>query len=142
MHVICHIYISMLNLQESHPNIYKYLKIGGFTASVSGLLFSKIPYDQITETTINWSCKGTHGLSEKTENIGTSEKWICLNHIIAALREHLDSVIWKKATSKHIDYGKKKRFLKVEEDVTMLSETLTNYVELQFYIPEIKKKTE
>ena len=36
----------------------------------------------------------------------------------------------------------KKRFLKVEEDVTMLSETLTNYVELQFYIPEIKKKTE
>ena len=110
MHVICHIYISMLKLQESHPNIYKYLKIGGFTASVSGLLFSKIPYDQITETTINWSCKGTHGLSEKTENIGTSEKWICLNHIIAALREHLDSVIWKKATSKHIDYGKKKVF--------------------------------
>ena len=58
--------ISMLNLQDSHPNIYQYLKNGAFTASFSGLPFSKIPCDQIIETTINRSSKSTSGLSGKT----------------------------------------------------------------------------
>ena len=52
---------------------------------------------------------------------------MCLNHITAALREHLDSVIRKRTTSKHIDYGKN-RVLKDREDVTMLSETLRDWV--------------
>ena len=85
-------FISMLNLQDSHPNIYQYLKNGGFTASISGLPFSKIPCDQIIETTINRSSKSTGGLFGKTENVGASEKWMRINHIMAALREHLDSV--------------------------------------------------
>ena len=76
----------MLNLQDSHPNIYKYLKNGGFTASISGLLFSKIPCDQIIETTINCSSKSTGGLSGKTENIGASEKWMQINHTMVAFR--------------------------------------------------------
>ena len=60
----------MLNLQDSHPNIYQHLKNGGFTASISGLPFSKMPCDQIIETTINCSSKSTSGLSGKTENVG------------------------------------------------------------------------
>ena len=44
-----------------------------------------------------------------------------------ALREHLDSTIRKRTTSKHINYGKK-RLLNDEKDVTMLSETLTHWV--------------
>ena len=67
-------FISMLNLQDSHPNIYRYLKNGGFTSSISGLPFSKIPCDQIIETTIYRSSKSTGGLSGKTKNIGASEK--------------------------------------------------------------------
>ena len=86
-------FISMLNLQDSHPNNYQYLKNGGFTASTSGLLFSKIPSDLIIETTINRSSKSTSRLSGKTENVGASEKWMWINHIMAALRQRLDSVI-------------------------------------------------
>ena len=77
--------ISMLNLQDSHPNIYQYLKNGGFTASISGLPFSKIPCDQLIETTINRSSKFTCGLSGKTENVGASVKWMRNNHIMATL---------------------------------------------------------
>ena len=35
------------------PSVYEYLTNEGFTTALSGLQFSKIPCDQITETTIN-----------------------------------------------------------------------------------------
>ena len=120
-------FISMLNLQDSHPNIYQYLKNGGFTASISGLLFSKIPWDQIIETTINRSSKSTGGLSGKTENVRASEKWMQTDHIIAALREHLDSVSRKRTGSKNIDCGMK-HFLSDENDDKMLSQTWEEWV--------------
>ena len=50
-----------------------------------------------------------------------------INHIMAALREHLDSVIRKRAGLKNIDCGMK-RFLSDENDVQMLSPTLENWV--------------
>ena len=62
--------ISMLNFQDSHPNIYQYLKNREFIASISGLPFSKIPCDQIIENTITRSSKSIGGLSRKTENVG------------------------------------------------------------------------
>ena len=67
-------FICVLNLQDSHPNIYQYLRNGEFTASISGLPYSKISCDQIFESTINCSSKSTSGFSGKTENFGTSEK--------------------------------------------------------------------
>ena len=76
----------MVNLQNSHLN-------RGFTASISDLPFSKIACDQIIETAINHSSKSTSGLSRKTENVGANETWMRINHMMAALREHLDSVI-------------------------------------------------
>ena len=120
-------FISRLNFQDSHPNIYQYLKNGGFTDSISGLPFSKIPCDQIIETTINCSSKSTGGLSGKTENVGASEKWMRINHIMAALRQHLDSVVRKRTGSKNIDCGMK-LFLSDENDVKMLSQTLEECV--------------
>ena len=86
-------FISMLNLQDPHPNIYQYLENGGFIASISDLPFSKIPYDQIMETTLNCSSKSTGGLSGKTENVEASEKRMRINHIMAALREYLDLIV-------------------------------------------------
>ena len=74
----------MFNLQDSHPNFYQYLKNGGFTASISGLPFLKIPCHQVIETTINRSSKSTGGSSGKIENVGASEKWMRINHIMAA----------------------------------------------------------
>ena len=46
---------------------------------------------------------------------------------MAALREHLDSVIRKRTGSKNIDCGMK-RFLSDENDVKMLSQTLEEWV--------------
>ena len=110
-------FISMLNFQNSHPNIYQYLKNGGFIASISGLPFSKIPEcDQIIEIIINRSSKSTGGLSGKTENIESSGKWMQINHIMAALREHLESVIRKSIGSKNTDCAMK-RFLSDKNDV-------------------------
>ena len=113
----------MLNLQDSHHNIYQYLKNRWFTASISGLRFSKLTCDQIIEITLNRSSKSTGVLSGKTENDGASEKWMRIKRIIAALREHLDSVIRKKAGSKIVD-SRMKRFLRDENDVKMPSQTL------------------
>ena len=72
-------FISMLSLQDSHPNIYQYLKNGRFTGSISGLPVSKIICDQIIETITNRSSKCTCGLSGKMENVGASEKLMRIN---------------------------------------------------------------
>ena len=90
------------------------------------ILFSKIPCDQIIEATINRSSKSTGGLSGKTENVGASEKWLRINHLMA-LREHLDPAIRKRTSSKNIDCGMKS-FLSDENDVKMLSQTLEEWV--------------
>ena len=91
------------------------------------ILFSKIPCDQIIEATINRSSESTGGLSGKTENVGASEKWLRINHLMAALREHLDPAIRKRASSKNIDCGMKS-FLSDENDIKMLSQTLEEWV--------------
>ena len=127
MHLICHIILSACSTSKNHHSIYQYLKNGGFTASISGLPFSKIPCDQIIETTINGSSKSTSGLSGKMENIGASEKWMQFNHIMAALREHLDFAIQKRTGLKNIDCGMK-HFLSDENDVKMLSEILEEWI--------------
>lgn len=95
---------------------------------VSGLPFSRITCNhQIIETTTNRSFKSIGGFSENIENIGASEKWMCLKHIMAALREHLDSVILKR-TSQNILTMIKKRLLQDEKDAKMLSEPFVNLV--------------
>ena len=57
------------------------------------------------------------------QKIGAIKTWTCLNHIIAALKKHFDSL----TTPKDIDYGKK-RLLNDGKNVTMLPETLTDWV--------------
>ena len=88
-------YVHMLNLEKSHPALFKHIEDHGFTVSLTGQPFTKIPCDQVIETTINRSSKATGGLSGKTENYGASERWMRINHIMAALRETLDEVTRK-----------------------------------------------
>ena len=85
--------MQMLNLHNSNPDLLHHMQEQGFTVSLSGLPYSRIPCDQVIEMTINRSSKDTGGLSEKTENVGASERWMRINHIMAALREHLDALI-------------------------------------------------
>ena len=85
--------MQMLNLHNSNPDLLHHVQEQGFTVSLSGLPYSRIPCDQVIEMTINRSSKDTGGLSGKTENVGASERWMRINHIMAALREHLDALI-------------------------------------------------
>ena len=56
MHVICHIVLSACSTSKILSPIFTSIsKMGGFTASISGLRFSKVACDQIIETTINQS---------------------------------------------------------------------------------------
>ena len=58
----------------------------GLTVSLSGQSFTRILCDQVIEMTINGASKDTGGLSGKTENTGASERWMRINHLMAALR--------------------------------------------------------
>ena len=46
-------YVGMCNLDERDSCMCKYLKEGGFTASLTGNVYSKIPVNQIIEIRIN-----------------------------------------------------------------------------------------
>ena len=119
MHVICHIILSACSTSKILIPIFTSI------SKMESLQLLFLVY-QIIETTINRSTKYTGGLSGKTENVRASEKWMRINHIMAALREHLDSVIRKKTGSENIDCGMK-GFLSDENDVKMLSQTLEEW---------------
>ena len=74
----------------------KYPRKKGFTVSLPGESFSKIPCDQVIEMTITPAYKGTGGLSGKTKNVGTSKLWMRINHIMATSRKSLDNMIREK----------------------------------------------
>ena len=75
------------------------------------------------EMTINLSSKDIGGLFGKTENVGVSERWMGINPIMAALREHLDALIKTRSWNKHVNLGRK-RMLSDENDVATLSDCL------------------
>ena len=71
---------------------------------------------------INRASKETGSLSGNTENVGARERWMRINHIMAAL-----SVIRKRKRSKQICLGKK-RTLSDENDVKVLRACLDEWV--------------
>ena len=99
----------------------------GFTVSLSGLPYSRIPCGQMIEMTINRSSKDTGGLFGKTEMVGASERWMRINHTMVALREHLDALIKTRSWNKHVDLGRK-RMLSDKNDVATLSDCLTEWM--------------
>ena len=71
MHIICHIILPASSASKILiPIFYQYFKNGGFTAFISCLPFSKIPSDQIIETTINLSTKSAGGYQEIWKMLG------------------------------------------------------------------------
>ena len=50
-----------------------------------------------------------------------------INHITAALREHLDALIKTRSWNKHVDL-RRKRMLSDENDVATLSDCLTEWM--------------
>ena len=68
-------YAQMIALPFANTQAHEYLKNGGFSGSLTGTPHTKIPYDQITETTINRQCKDLGGIGRNTENLGATERW-------------------------------------------------------------------
>jgi hypothetical protein len=101
-------YVDMRDLKTRNPDAYQYLHDGGFSGSLSGEKHTKIPMDQIIEMTINRFSKETGGLSGKTENVGASERWMRINHYLAALKQHLEDKVKKVTIYKHVELGTKR----------------------------------
>ena len=80
----------------------------GFTVSLSRQPFTRISCDQVIEVTINPASKDTGGLSRETEIAGASERWMRINHLMAALREKRDQMTRKRTSSAHVDLERKR----------------------------------
>ena len=65
--------------------------------------------------TVNGVSNDTGVLSGKTENVGSSEHWMRINHVMASFRENLDALTRKKPTAKHVNLGIK-RILEGKKD--------------------------
>ena len=68
-------YAQMITLPFANAQAHEYLKNGGFSGSLTGTPHTKIPYDQIIETTINRQYKDLGGIGGNTENLGATERW-------------------------------------------------------------------
>ena len=61
------------------------------------------------------------------QNVGVSERWMGINPIMAALREHLDELIKTRSWNRHVDLGRK-RMLSDKNDVATLCDCLTEWM--------------
>ena len=95
------IYVHMRSLKEEYKDeeykeAYEYLQNGGCNGSLSGRPHSRTPFNQVIEMIINTSSKQTGGLSCKTQNLGAVERLTRTNHLMVALREHIDNTLGKE----------------------------------------------
>ena len=74
----------MANLENSHPDMFNHMLNQGFFVSLPGQPFTRISCDQVIEMTINRESKDTGGMSGKIENTGARERWMRINHLMAA----------------------------------------------------------
>ena len=124
---LSYFYADMRALSKSNPSAYSYLEEGGFSGSLGSAKHSQLPMDQIIEMTINRFSKETGGLSGQTENKGGSERWMRINHYIAALKQHLETKVRKAKNSSHLELGSK-RMQKDEADVQRIVEGLNSWI--------------
>ena len=84
----------------------QFLCDGGFTGPITGEWHAK-PMDQIVKMTVNRFSKETGGLSGNTQIVGASQRWMRINHYLAALRQHLVERA-KGTKAKHVQPGSKR----------------------------------
>ena len=89
-------HVNMLNLEDLNTIMTKHILNKGFTFSLSGQTFTRMPCDREIEKTSNQVLKETGGLPGKIRTTIASDCWMRINHLMAALREiFLD----------HVDFG-------------------------------------
>lgn len=71
----------------------------GFSVSLTSRAHSSVPFDQVIEMFINRYYKVIDGFSQITQNEVAIERWESTNHLLAALREHMNKNIRKNTYS-------------------------------------------
>jgi hypothetical protein len=86
--------------------------------------------DQIIEVTINRSSKELVASLERLKTQGASERWMRINHYLAALKEHLETKVRIMSKCTHVELGStwSKRMEQDEEAVEKITEGLRAWV--------------
>ena len=123
----------MLNIEKNAPQIDQYLATDGPARSLSEKTFTMILIDQMIEMTINKSSKVVGGLSGVTENKGTNERLMRINHFHATLKQHLDLKIQREQLSQHAEFSK----IKIKKDEDHVKRVVAGLI---LWLPDIWKK--
>ena len=106
---LSYFYCHMYKLEKDNKEAYIFMLKGGFTRSMTGKPHSRIPIDQVIETTVNRCLKEVGGICGKTDNNDTAERWIRVNHLLPVLEEHHQQQNFaKKKLPHHEDLSFKK----------------------------------
>ena len=122
-------YISeMSHLSETHPDVYEYLKAGGFSVQIGEhISFRRVPVGQICEETVNRDTQtagGTKGFSLKAEAV--SKYYLVAEYRSIFLKQLRDMLDLGKSSSEHKDL-QKSRIARDEADVKSLTSMLDNH---------------
>ena len=114
----------MLNIEKNAPQIDQYLATDGPARSLSEKTFTMILIDQMIEMTIK---------SGVTENKGTNERLMRINHFHATLKQHLDLKIQREQLSQHAEFSK----IKIKKDEDHVKRVVAGLI---LWLPDIWKK--
>ena len=98
----------MRKLEKDNEEAYIFMLKRGFTGPLTGKPHSRIPMDQIIKTTVNSWSKEVCGICGRTDNDGTTERLIRVNHLLSVLKKHQKKKPYKKKILNHEDLSKKK----------------------------------
>ena len=122
----------MLNIEKNVPQPHQYLATGGFPGSLSGQIFTMILMDQMIEMTINKSSKVV-GLTGATDKKGASERWMQVNHFLAALKQHLDLKIQRGQLRQHAEFSS----IRMKKDEGHVKRVVAG---VKLWVPDMWKK--
>ena len=89
----------MRKLEKDNEEAYIFMLKRGFTGPLTGKPHSRIPMDQIIETTVNSWSKEVRGICGLTDNDGTTERLIRVNHLLSVLKKHQEKKTLQKENS-------------------------------------------
>ena len=126
---LSYFYCHMRKLEKYNEEAYIFMLKGGFKGSLMDKPHSRIPMDQIIETTVNRWLKDVGGIDGKADNDGTTERWIRVSHLLSSLKEHQQKNLAKKKIPHHENLSKKK-MIKDEKNVRCV------LVSVKIFVPE------
>jgi hypothetical protein len=118
----------MCQLETKYPEIYKYMKEGGFSVQLgNSSSFARIPVDQTTEETVNKDSKIPGGIRNYSLKAGAVDRfYLGAEYKSAFLRNFREMLCLNKSTNVHNEL-QKSRILKDEVSVSAVVDTIYNW---------------